>query len=252
VIDVDLRVTILFYGLIGLGVAITGLVRDRATSVRDFVSQFVARLAFWPIFLPILLADLPPSPTVAPRSEQPSDALSRSISQVEAELDLALEDLDGWAEEALARERERINELKAAWRSQADRIRDMDRLLAQTTTAMLSPDPAADSSSREPQPIDVRVNQSEQARLENLERIRAIRRQANADLMATLAWVRELVSMIHLAKFTGASATRTHELVAQIAAAVEGLSEVTNWRDETGPTTALELASARTFSIDRS
>ena len=43
--------------------------------------------------------------------------------------------------------------------------------------------------------------------------------------------MRELVSMIHLAKFTGAQASRAEELVAQIAAAVEGLSELT-WQDE--------------------
>jgi hypothetical protein len=49
--------------------------------------------------------------------------------------------------------------------------------------------------------------------------------------MATLVWVRELVSMIHLAKFTGAPASRAEELVSQIAAAVEGLSQLT-WQDE--------------------
>jgi hypothetical protein len=38
--------------------------------------------------------------------------------------------------------------------------------------------------------------------------------------------------MIHLAKFTGAPASRAEELVAQIAAAVEGLSDLT-WREET-------------------
>ena len=48
--------------------------------------------------------------------------------------------------------------------------------------------------------------------------------------MGTLAWVRELVSMIHLAKFSGAPAARAEELVAQIAAAVEGISAVT-WQD---------------------
>ncbi len=48
--------------------------------------------------------------------------------------------------------------------------------------------------------------------------------------MGTLAWVRELVSMIHLAKFTGAPAARAEELVAQIAAAVEGISAVT-WQE---------------------
>jgi hypothetical protein len=50
--------------------------------------------------------------------------------------------------------------------------------------------------------------------------------------MGSLAWVRELVSMIHLAKFSGAPAARAEELVAQIAAAVEGLSELT-WQEET-------------------
>ena len=52
------------------------------------------------------------------------------------------------------------------------------------------------------------------------------------DLMGTLAWVRELVSMIHLAKFTGAPASRADELITQIAAAVEGLSEVTQWKED--------------------
>ncbi len=54
--------------------------------------------------------------------------------------------------------------------------------------------------------------------------------------MGTLAWVRELVSMIHLAKFTGAPASRAEELVAQIAAAIEGISAVT-WQDA-GPDSA--------------
>ena len=54
----------------------------------------------------------------------------------------------------------------------------------------------------------------------------------HADLVGTLAWVRELVTMIHLAKFSGAPAARAEELVAQIAAAVQGLSEVSSWREE--------------------
>jgi hypothetical protein len=67
---------------------------------------------------------------------------------------------------------------------------------------------------------------------ENLERLRSVRQRLHDDLMGTLAWVRELVSMIHLAKFTGAPASRAVELVAQIATAVEGLSEVTHWTDD--------------------
>ncbi len=37
--------------------------------------------------------------------------------------------------------------------------------------------------------------------------------------------------MIHLAKFSGAPAARAEELVGQIAAAIEGISEVTDWRN---------------------
>src|SRR5207249_9122685 len=65
---------------------------------------------------------------------------------------------------------------------------------------------------------------------QNIDRLRQVRQRTLEDLLGTLAWVRELVSMIHLAKFTGAPASRAEELVAQIAAAVEGLSEVT-WPD---------------------
>jgi hypothetical protein len=71
-----------------------------------------------------------------------------------------------------------------------------------------------------------RWQKSSRAREQNLSRLAAVRRRSHADLMATLAWIRELVSMIHLAKFTGAPAARTEELVAQIAAAVEGVSQV--------------------------
>jgi hypothetical protein len=80
-------------------------------------------------------------------------------------------------------------------------------------------------------PIHERLARSELACRRNIERLRNVRQRAYDDLMGSLAWVRELVSMIHLAKFTGAPASRAEELVAQIAAAVEGLADVT-WRED--------------------
>ena len=47
--------------------------------------------------------------------------------------------------------------------------------------------------------------------------MRQVRHKTWNDLMARLAWVRELVSMIHLARFTGAPAASVRELLAQIA-----------------------------------
>jgi hypothetical protein len=123
----------------------------------------------------------------------------------------------------------------------------MDRLLAQpenaapaTVEAELGP--VALSTPLSPTASN-RLRHSEEVRRQNLERLRQGRRRAYEDLMGTLAWVRELVSMIHLAKFTGAPASRAEELVAQIAAAVEGLSELT-WQDET-PVAAAENTSIR-------
>src|SRR5207249_1095238 len=138
------------------------------------------------------------------------------------ELAAALGSPGGWAGDVLAREKVRIRDLRTAWLAQAQRIREMDRLLARPE--------CADEADPEPPAADDRLRSSRQARRQNVERLRRLRRRADDDLTRSLAGVRELVSMIHLAKFSGAPAARAEELVAQIAAAVEGLSELT-WQE---------------------
>jgi len=182
--------------------------------------------------------------------------MSAAISQVDAELEAALNSLDGWAEDVLARERDRIRELRATWIAQADRIREMDHLLAvlaPTLTSAPTLTLLSQSETRvearvetrgigaEPEllmkgsyqdsPAKNRLLQSQEACQHNINRLRLVRQRTYEDLLSNLAWVRELVSMIHLAKFTGAPASRAEELVAQIAAAVEGLADVT-WRED--------------------
>lgn len=210
--------TLVLYFLIGLGVA--AAVYLTVPTCR-WLSVLVA-WPFWPIYLPILLASSRPAPTERP---WPNEEVLAAIAQVNAELEAALASLDGWAEDVLAREKGRIHELRVAWSAQAERIREMDHLLSLPEYA----EPAAEL----PGLANERVRQSREARQQNIERLREVRRRAYDDLMGSLAWVRELVSMIHLAKFTGAPAARAEELVAQIAAAVEGLSEVT-WKEELG------------------
>jgi hypothetical protein len=217
-------VTILFYLAIGAGVAVAVYLAGGGLAAGSRGFRTGSAVVFWPFFLPILLSrprlTEEPARSAAP---PPADEMAAAIAQVEAELDAAFSSLDGWAEDVLAREAERIRELRAVWTAQAGRIREMDRLLSQT------PDQAADAG--EATGHQGRRLRSEQARLANLARLRQVRDRAHDDLMATLAWVRELVSMIHLAKFTGAPATRAEELVAQVAAAVEGVSAVT-WQED--------------------
>ena len=148
--------------------------------------------------------------------------MSLTIAQVEAELEMALASLDGWVEDVLAHETDRFHELSTAWRAQAERIREMDRLLARAEPVNPAVSVRAEAGER--------YRQSEQARRANLVRLHEVRDRAYEDLMGTLTRVRELVSMIHLAKFTGAPASRAEELVGQIAAAIEGISAVT-WQE---------------------
>jgi hypothetical protein len=215
--------TLILYLVVGAGVAGAVYLTPRGGRLPGRWFLVVTAVLFWPLYLTVLLSS-GRAGQVGPTDAPAPDEMAAAIHQVNTELTAALEGLDGWAEEVFLRERARLRDLSAAWLAQAQRIRDMDRVLAQLEyvgedIAELSKD-------------DTRLQSSRQARRENVERLRRLRRRAHDDLMGSLAWVRELVSMIHLARFSGAPAARAEELVAQIAAAVEGLSELT-WQEGT-------------------
>jgi hypothetical protein len=216
--------TFLIYLVVGVGVAGAVYLRSLDPSRARRALDVLLAVPFWPLYVPILLAQVGnPAEEALPLTPPTSqDEMATAIAHVDAELEAALGSLDGWAEDVLAREKVRIQELRAAWTAQAERIREMDRLLALPEYAVEEP--------AENGPVSERLRNCRRARRQNIERLREVRLRGHADLMGTLAWVRELVSMIHLAKFTGAPAARAEELVSQIAAAVEGLSEVT-WQD---------------------
>jgi hypothetical protein len=221
--------TLILYLVVGSGVA--GAVYLTQCSGHLHAAWFLVASAilFWPLYLPVLLSSgrtQQGDPSEA--SAFPPDELTTAIRQVDAELAAALGSLDGWAEEVLIREKVRLRELSAAWLAQAKRIREMDRVLAQPEYA--GEDLSESSVAARTSVADNRLQSCRQARRENVERLRRLRQRAHDDLLGSLAWVRELVSMIHLAKFTGAPASRAEELVAQIAAAIEGISAVT-WQE---------------------
>jgi hypothetical protein len=219
--------TAIFYLLIGLSVAVAVYIRGHSDPGIVIGLQMIAACLFWPLFVPMLLSP-PADDSATGRKSADSnpgreDALAAAISQVETELDAALEGLDGWAEDVLNSEQHRLEELRAAWKAQADRIRQIDALLDE-------PSAHADSLAEVAADV-VSARQSEKTRQDNIRQLYTLRNRMHADLIGTLAWVRELVTMIHLAKFSGAPAARAEELVAQIAAAVQGLSEVSSWRE---------------------
>ncbi|MBI3411077.1 MAG: hypothetical protein HY040_22310 [Planctomycetes bacterium] len=213
------------------GVGVAGAVyvsaRQRSGPMRCF--QALSAIFFWPLYLPILLSQKT-STQPEQRSvtmQPPLDELADIIAQVDGELENALKSLDGWSEDVLAREKDRLHELRTAWISQAERIREMDALLKRPEYTTAAPALCINVNNV----LEDRLRGSNLAIQQNVDRLRQVRERTLGDLLGTLAWVRELVSMIHLAKFTGAPASRAEELVGQIAAAVEGLSALT-WQAE--------------------
>jgi len=225
--------TIVFYLLFGAGVSATLMVAGVGGTHSARAFQILTALVFWPLYVPAILWRPGTSRRAIERSATttaPADPLAEAIHQVERELDAATQSLDGWAEDVLLLEQDRFSELRAAWRTQAERIRELDCLLGQTEFSTAGPagTSAVDVENSESEPLKL----SAQARRENIRKLHAVRNKLADDLAGTLAWVRELVTMIHLAKFTGAPSSRANELVTQIAAAVEGLSEATRLRQE--------------------
>lgn len=218
----DIVITSIFYLMIGCGVGVALAVRERRSAWFVWITKPVAAVFFWPFFVPLLLdGDRPTSDRSLDRAHLTADDhLSKAIRQVEQELDSALASLDGWSDSVLSREHDRFEELRSAWRTQAERVRELDRLL--TEPAFQAPAMTENA--------DDRMANSERTRQENIARLKSIRERLHHDLLGTIAWVRELVTMIHLAKYTGAPASRADELVRQIATAVEGLTEVNGWQ----------------------
>ncbi len=223
--------SLVFYLLVGIAVSVAVYLAEGPRGTVRVAFLLGTSLLFWPLYLPVLLSMHGNRPTDAALPSPQLDEMATAIAQVERELEAALSSLEGWPEAALAREKNRVAELRTALSAQATRVREIDELLSDTKSS-----DSLDTHSRPADSLDaaalVRWQKSHRAREQNFTRLAAIRRQSHADLMATLAWIRELVSMIHLAKFTGAPASRTEELVAQIEAAVEGVSLV-GGHDET-------------------
>jgi hypothetical protein len=200
--------TLVLYVLVGIAVAVALYLSDPPRPAGECLLRLSTAVPFWPFYLPILLAR--PTPAASP-----DDEWTRTLAAVQPELDVALSSLDEWIgipEE----QRRRIDGLREAWAAQAERLREMDRLLARPEYAEADKEDGPGATPR--------LRQTLAARQQNLQRLRQLRQQIEADLLASLIGVRELVSRIHLARFTDAPAGRAEELLAELAAAVDTLS----------------------------
>lgn len=220
----DFTITTIFYLLIGCGAGVAFALREQHPTTLALLGKPLAATLFWPLFVPLLLESQRGAPLTLERgtsrtSNGTDDSLAQAIGQVEHELDAALRSLNAWPGATLNVEPDCFAELRTAWKTQADRVRELDALLNDAT---FRTSPLSDVDA-----VNDNLAHSERTRQSNIERLKEIRDRMRHDLLGTIAWVRELVTMIHLARYTGAPASRAEELVRQIATAVAGLSPAT-------------------------
>jgi hypothetical protein len=228
--------TLVFYLVIGLGVAAAQWSVGRVENPLGRNLAALAAVPFWPLFLPLLLSSDRRLGEPAAARSAPVDDLARNIDYVEAELQMALSSLaEGPTAATVSDWRpadRRLAELHDALTSQADRIRRMDEVLARSGPEQIAPEElcgvglsgvgtAADSATAPGSPEIERDRASRAARRANLRRLAELRRTAEAELRANVDRIRELVSQVHLVEFSGAPPGRAQELLAEIAAIVE-------------------------------
>jgi hypothetical protein len=224
-------VTLCFYIVVGLSVAVAVWIRDPSPIRSGRIFHTGTAIAFWPMYLPLLLVanrTLASDAVGLTKGNRPqmhhSDELDVAISQAETDLDRAFESLNHWPDVADFVEIDQFADLRLAWSRKATEIRELDRLLAAsdiptepTTTqpgfTATAPNLAAETHADNAD----RIASSEQSRRELLAELSVIRQQRRGELLARLAHVRQLVTLIHLARYTGQPASRAAELVQQIA-----------------------------------
>jgi hypothetical protein len=185
--------TLVLYLLIGAGIAVALYL----TPGQGRLVNIALAVPFWPLYLPILLAQ-PRASDLSSAASLPDDVMTAAIRQVDRELSAL-----SFLEHAHAI-RERLTWLRGSWLAQADRVRAMDRLLALPDYDGELTEPARGDGCLEIADV---ARDPNAARRANIERLRQVRHETFDDLMAKLARVRELVSRIYVAEFSGASPT---------------------------------------------
>lgn len=183
--------TMILYFMVGIATSLAMYVSgpERFWLVR--LLQLVLAAVFWPLFLPLLLVREKNSALDIPRIPEPDDEMARLIAQVASELGAAEQSIDG---DCFARSVvERLRVAVPEWRKQAQRIRDMDKALSGSDAGIFE--------SITSHPIAV-IDASHRSRQFNLQKLREIRDESYADLLARLAQAREEVSRLVLARFS--------------------------------------------------
>jgi hypothetical protein len=207
----------IIYGLLGVAVAAALVLRDGAGGLGGRVGLFLAGLLFWPLFAPVLLSG-------GQRPEPRRTGFHARVRGAEALLLAALERARE-ASELAAPEVARVRGLTGAVASMEKRVEEMDALLEGPEFDEAAARNALMELSRRGVPEEDPRTRSVQARLRNVERLRAMRQRTLEDLERIVLKVEEMSSRLQLLRFAGQPDAEVVRLFKEIADGVEELTE---------------------------
>jgi hypothetical protein len=213
--------TLVVYLVIGLTCAAAVFLRGGRTA-----GWFVFDALFWPFFVPALLAraavEVPVTAGSGPREGPSGDPRLRTA---EARLMEALGGLEGVAEEVLAPELGRLQQLTATLSGVERRLIEMDALLG---TEEFDPERAdrllVQLGERGLADDDPRVV-SVAARRRNIGRLTAMRDTLSADLERATLEMEEMSAQVRVLRFADRPQAAVVELIREVADTVEGVTE---------------------------
>ncbi|MFU8804921.1 MAG: hypothetical protein ACNA8W_13995 [Bradymonadaceae bacterium] len=221
--------TTIIYGIVGAVLAAGLAIASPGTPLAARFGLFFVHSALWPFFAPTLLGRATQGPQSEPGHSPPehdSSALDPRIHAAEARLITALSSLDGIAEEVLAPQMESVRNLSRSLARMDTRQAEMDELLTSPEFDRDEAENALRALLDNPQitPDDSRI-ESIEARLRNIERLHTMRERAQRDIERAILKMEEMNSQILLFRFADKPENEMAELIGDISATVDGLSE---------------------------
>jgi hypothetical protein len=219
----------IIYGIVGAVLAAALIIASPGAPIATRCGLFVVHAALWPFFAPALLGRATANlGAVIPEKSGEDDfgALDPRIRAAEARLITALSRLDGVAEEILAPQMESVRNLSRSLARMDMRLAEMDELLTSPEFDRVEAEKALRGLIDNPQITadDSRI-ESIEARLRNIDRLHHMRERARRDIERAILKMEEMNSQILLFRFADKPENEMAELIGDISATVDGLSE---------------------------
>lgn len=187
------------------------LARQQRPSRAALLVRSPLHVILWPLFVPVLL----PQPERSGPTANATSAFDARIRNAESALADALEALGRELDDPLMLERGRVNALVRAMRAAAHRVSELEGVLS--TRELDAAEIERERNLVKELPEGAPVLEVLQRRLEHVERLQAIHRQAKAELERALAEARALSTRLTVLRYEGlgggaTAAARAREL----------------------------------------